>query len=56
MTRSVLDWQRDKATPAYLFAGATARERWETSPHAAPTEITEAAYDAVIASVATDRL
>jgi hypothetical protein len=52
----VTEWAARKGTRPRLFAGARARERWETSPHAPITECTEAHFDAVIASVASDRL
>ncbi len=46
--RSVLEWQRLKATPAWLFAGAAAGNRWSTAPEVEPTSTTEADYDAAI--------
>jgi hypothetical protein len=54
--RSVLDWRDLKGTSAAVFAGARAREKWETSPQADATAVTEATYDAIVRSVEFDRL
>ena len=54
--RSVLHWRDAKGTAATIFAGAVARHRWEVSPQVTPTEITEAAFDEAVRSVAFDRL
>ena len=49
---SVLHWREVKQTPAWLFNGAAAGQRWETSAQVTPTDITEAEYDAVITRAA----
>lgn len=50
--RSVLDWRALKNTPAWLFNGAAAGNRWEVSAQAEATAITEAEYDAALTRAA----
>lgn len=45
---SVLYWRASKGTPAWLFNGAAAGNRWETSAQVEQTAITESDYDAAI--------
>ncbi len=55
-TRSVLDWQSAKSTPAWLFDSTRVRLHWQADPQMQPTEVTEAEYDTAVDVTANARL
>lgn len=48
ITKSVLDWAREKSTPQWAFNGARCGNAWEVDPSVSPTALTEKQYDDAI--------